>query len=209
MEANKAVNMLAHEDEIAARPAKSWFQTPKEKIAVVEAAKEEREKLAKKHLDQARAEKDRADGKPMAHEVRKSLTELLEEKLMDKTAVVKHGDHRNSRKKKRREQMLTSIQKDERRAIQAERDQATEQKKAAKAKGKRPEKGGAAELPSGPESVKRARDLKTIMEHQMGKQKRQKVDNFNRVVRDFTPPTPPPPLPLPLPPLFLYSPLFL
>jgi ATP-dependent RNA helicase DDX27 len=31
MEANKASNMMEHADEIKARPARSWFQTEKEK----------------------------------------------------------------------------------------------------------------------------------------------------------------------------------
>ena len=33
--------MIAHREEIAARPARTWFQTPKEKLAVQQAAKEQ------------------------------------------------------------------------------------------------------------------------------------------------------------------------
>lgn len=35
----QAQNMIDHEDDIMARPARSWFQTPKQKKAVVDAAK--------------------------------------------------------------------------------------------------------------------------------------------------------------------------
>ena len=38
MEANKASNLLDHRAEILARPAKTWFQTPKEKAATKAAA---------------------------------------------------------------------------------------------------------------------------------------------------------------------------
>eukprot|EP00879_Flechtneria_rotunda_P021737 GHRR01022921.1.p1 GENE.GHRR01022921.1~~GHRR01022921.1.p1 ORF type:complete len:358 (+),score=113.44 GHRR01022921.1:842-1915(+) len=38
MEANKAANMLEHEDEIYSRPARTWFQTEKEKKALAQAA---------------------------------------------------------------------------------------------------------------------------------------------------------------------------
>ena len=181
MEASKAANMIEFEDQIAARPAKSWFQTPKEKLAVVTAAKEERDKLAQRQLEGARRDGDRAAGKPVLEGTRKSLTELLEEKMLDKTVKIKHGDHRSSRKKKRREQMMANFQKQERREIQQERDEAAEAKKAAKAKGKRPEK--AVDAQTGAAGVKRARSLKTIMEHEMGKQKRQKRDKFSKVVR--------------------------
>ena len=36
MEARKAENMVEHEAEINARPARTWFQTKKEKAAVSE-----------------------------------------------------------------------------------------------------------------------------------------------------------------------------
>ena len=36
MEAAKAENMVAHEAEIQARPARTWFQTRKEKEAAVD-----------------------------------------------------------------------------------------------------------------------------------------------------------------------------
>ena len=36
MEAQKAENMVEHEAEIAARPARTWFQTSKEKAAAVD-----------------------------------------------------------------------------------------------------------------------------------------------------------------------------
>ncbi len=35
----QAQNMIDHEEEIMARPARSWFQTPKQKKAIAEAAK--------------------------------------------------------------------------------------------------------------------------------------------------------------------------
>jgi hypothetical protein len=35
----QAQNMIDHEDDIMARPARSWFQTPKQKKAVADAAK--------------------------------------------------------------------------------------------------------------------------------------------------------------------------
>ena len=41
MEAQKATNMMEHQDEIAARPARTWFQTPREKKRAAEAAKED------------------------------------------------------------------------------------------------------------------------------------------------------------------------
>lgn len=41
MQANKAQNMIDHEEAIMARPARSWFQTPKQKKQVAAAAKEE------------------------------------------------------------------------------------------------------------------------------------------------------------------------
>eukprot|EP00898_Chlorokybus_atmophyticus_P008103 jgi/Chlat1/8294/Chrsp78S07738 len=40
MEANKAANLIEHEEEIYARPAKSWFQTKKQKDELLKAAKE-------------------------------------------------------------------------------------------------------------------------------------------------------------------------
>lgn len=39
MEANKASNLIEHEDEIHARPARSWFMTEKEKQSLKEATK--------------------------------------------------------------------------------------------------------------------------------------------------------------------------
>ena len=42
MEANKASNIMAHREEIMARPARSWFQTETEKLAVKEASKRQR-----------------------------------------------------------------------------------------------------------------------------------------------------------------------
>lgn len=39
MEANKASNMITYRDEIAARPARSWFQTEKERASVKELTK--------------------------------------------------------------------------------------------------------------------------------------------------------------------------
>ena len=39
MEAQKASNMMEHQDEIQARPPRTWFQTPKEKKAAAEAAR--------------------------------------------------------------------------------------------------------------------------------------------------------------------------
>jgi ATP-dependent RNA helicase DDX27 len=36
MEAQKAENMVEHEAEIAARPAKTWFQSRREKAAVAD-----------------------------------------------------------------------------------------------------------------------------------------------------------------------------
>ena len=39
MEANKASNIITYKDEIMARPARSWFQTEKERTATKESAK--------------------------------------------------------------------------------------------------------------------------------------------------------------------------
>jgi ATP-dependent RNA helicase DDX27 len=36
MEAQKAENMVVHEAEISARPARTWFQTKREKAAAAE-----------------------------------------------------------------------------------------------------------------------------------------------------------------------------
>ena len=47
MEAQKATNMIEHQDEIAARPARTWFQTPREKKRAAEAAKGGPEKTPK------------------------------------------------------------------------------------------------------------------------------------------------------------------
>ena len=47
MEANKAANMMMFEDDIKARPAKTWFQS--------EAQKLELKKISKEHLDEAGA----------------------------------------------------------------------------------------------------------------------------------------------------------
>lgn len=40
MEAQKASNMLEHEEEIYSRPARTWFQTTREKRAAAESARE-------------------------------------------------------------------------------------------------------------------------------------------------------------------------
>ena len=47
MEANKASNIMAHRDEIMARPARSWFQTSKERLAVQEESKRSQPTSAK------------------------------------------------------------------------------------------------------------------------------------------------------------------
>ena len=39
MEANKASNIITYKEEIMARPARSWFQTEKERTATKESAK--------------------------------------------------------------------------------------------------------------------------------------------------------------------------
>ncbi len=45
MEANKATNMLKYQDEINSRPAKTWFQTEKEKKLAKELSKSKYEEL--------------------------------------------------------------------------------------------------------------------------------------------------------------------
>ena len=47
MEANKASNMMAHREEIMSRPARSWFQTSKERMAVQEESKRSQPTSAK------------------------------------------------------------------------------------------------------------------------------------------------------------------
>jgi len=46
MEANKATNMLKYQEEINSRPAKSWFQTEKEKKLAKELSKSKYDELA-------------------------------------------------------------------------------------------------------------------------------------------------------------------
>ena len=58
MEAVKAENMLQHEDEIFARPARTWFQTMKEKQALASAEQQGREPAAKKSPRDKQAEKN-------------------------------------------------------------------------------------------------------------------------------------------------------
>lgn len=59
MEVRKAENMLAHADEISARPARSWFQTETQKKATAKAEAEGPAKAKEKERAQLRLEKQK------------------------------------------------------------------------------------------------------------------------------------------------------
>ena len=61
MEANKASNLIAHREEIMARPARSWFQTSKERQATKDAAR--RQNPTAVGVDKAAASKEEPEEK--------------------------------------------------------------------------------------------------------------------------------------------------
>ncbi|KAF6164020.1 hypothetical protein GIB67_028724 [Kingdonia uniflora] len=98
MEATKAENIIAHKDEIYARPKRTWFATEKEKKVIAKAAKDSKEKdkgLSKEVLSAEQAEdlkmkqkRKREREKNMPRKKRRRLEafrEMLDEDELDES----------------------------------------------------------------------------------------------------------------------------
>lgn len=96
MEANKARNLMVHNEEIMSRPAKTWFQTEREKQAV-------KERSARLHKGTDGGEKDTPSAeKQLSRKEQKRLAEREEKKKMDDLRGL-------TRKKKRRKLLMMEI----------------------------------------------------------------------------------------------------
>jgi ATP-dependent RNA helicase DDX27 len=101
MEANKAQNVMEHEAEIYSRPAKTWFQSDKERTRVQEAAKN-----AKDAMNGDGGQQDDLEFlEPTLDSVSGKLTKEKREAK---------GAHRLNRKKRRRLELLKDMAKEER-----------------------------------------------------------------------------------------------
>lgn len=106
MEAEKAENLLLHEDEISARPARTWYQTEKQK-------EEQRETSRGQVKDeQAEAQLGKEDAKVVrsAAERARALA-LTDDYPLDRKEVDK--SHKMSRKKRRRLEALAASHADD------------------------------------------------------------------------------------------------
>ncbi|KAK2080603.1 hypothetical protein QBZ16_000457 [Prototheca wickerhamii] len=85
MEAQKATNMLEHEAEIFARPARTWFQTAKEKRAAAEAAREPEPMTAKQLKGRAKNERKLERKQQAAKEAAEREAQKPRNKFMEET----------------------------------------------------------------------------------------------------------------------------
>jgi ATP-dependent RNA helicase DDX27 len=108
MEANKATNLIEFEDEIFARPAKTWFQTPVER----QSAKDKGDRL---HTD---APEDPTKEKKLTPKEKRQAEKDAKNKQKDKLAGL-------NRKKRRRAELLMENEelKKEQRALAARGDE--------------------------------------------------------------------------------------
>mmetsp|Transcript_20918 Transcript_20918/g.30124 ORF Transcript_20918/g.30124 Transcript_20918/m.30124 type:complete len:756 (+) Transcript_20918:54-2321(+) len=101
-EAERAENLLMHEDEIHSRPARTWYQTETQKQAVKEASR----MRAKEESLAARGEAT------MTEEERIREMALRDEYRDDEETKSKSKEHRLSRKKRRRIEALKEIEEE-------------------------------------------------------------------------------------------------
>jgi ATP-dependent RNA helicase DDX27 len=106
-EANRAENFLLHEDEIASRPARTWYQTEtqKQEIKDISKAKVKEEQIA------AQFGKDQVENILNSELKSKQLAKAddYRRELDEKSK----GDHRLSRKKRRRLEALADLEEEE------------------------------------------------------------------------------------------------
>ena len=125
-EANRADNVLTFEDEIVARPPRTWYQTEREKTALKAATKEQAAELSQKRplVDKRQTANSKyleriESNKPVNILSDKTLTaDQKLAKLMRSDSYdigskdVGEGKHRLSRKKKRKQEALRSMEED-------------------------------------------------------------------------------------------------
>jgi len=111
MEAQKAMNVITHQDEITYRPVKTWFQSEDQKSAVktrsVAAVRQElaEAKARIKNAGERKKEK-RAATKPGQHRLtrKKRRRQAMDRELEEDKGMVKMGKVRSAKKKEKLEQ---------------------------------------------------------------------------------------------------------
>lgn len=101
-EAERTENMIAYEDEIQARPSRSWYQSENQKKAAAEASKEANERVLDEIDEDGEAVK--------ADKGKKKRTVHADEYLVDEDKSRKHS---MSRKKRRRQEALNNADDEE------------------------------------------------------------------------------------------------
>jgi hypothetical protein len=103
-EAERAENLMMHEDEIAARPARTWYQT--------ESQKKEAREVSRVHVkdEQSKAQWGVGKAAELAKTAEQKARDLAARDDYRNSLEFKKGDHRLSRKKRRRLESLSALE---------------------------------------------------------------------------------------------------
>lgn len=103
MQVTKATNVLEHQEEIMSKPARTWFQSEKEKKAIRDAERKARAEKDRMGDGDALVDKSLEEGNKTAKQRRKERRAELREK---EKAEANKKPHRLTRKKRRRMEIL-------------------------------------------------------------------------------------------------------